>query len=117
MPRRDIDRGDMPRIQRIAQAVTVWVVALIGMTLCSLTGCNGQLPGGIPATDGTYPIGVDYRSKVYPGTYRSTSGSCRWKIGGDRPRSGRGPSTVYLNADHDAYITVRGCGSWIEVRR
>lgn len=80
-------------------------------------GCGaGRLPGPIPAKDGTYTIGNGALDDVAPGNYRTYSDKCKWKIEGDRPRSGSGPGTVQLDGGRDIKITVRGCGTWVEVR-
>lgn len=106
--------GLMARRYRPARSVFGIAVLMVvaSVLLPALTGCNGQVPGPPPSTDGTWDIGI----KVGYGTYRTTAPGCRWKIGGDRPRSGRGPSTVYLG-EHDAWITVKDCGVWSEVKR
>lgn len=112
--------GLMVRRYRPARPAFGFAVLLVvaSVVLPALTGCaTGRSPGVIPRRDGTYTIGATGFDDVMPGTYRTYSNTCRWKVAGDWTRSGSGPGTVHLDGDHDTKITVRGCGTWREVNK
>ena len=83
---------------------------LVGMVVGIVAGCNGVIPGPIPAQDGTYDVGM----KVDFGTYRTTSAGCSWHVYGTRERHGTGPTTLRLT-DYDTAVKVVGCGRWTTV--